>query len=85
MGKHAQKGKHHNDFDPYDDDYVFVDELGSDELAKDIFSTDWESNSKAPEPTDARRRIEQREETKRLYYQLDDWEEFGARESHHIY
>ena len=85
MGKHARKGTHHKGFDPYDDDYIYVDDLDSDDLARDIFSTDWESSSKSTKPTDARRKIEQREETKRLYSQLDDWAVFLDRESHYIY
>jgi hypothetical protein len=89
MGKKAGKHKRDMDLDPYDDfDNAFVDELdelssdeldelSSDELAKDIFSTDWDHFSTAEDHSDVRRKIERREDMKKLYSQLNDWEEFG--------
>ena len=66
------------DFD--DEDYEFYDDdLDMDELARDIHSTDWgdydyEKSSKA----DSRRRIERQRDMKKLYSELDEWEEFGV-------
>ena len=70
-------GKHDRDLDVFDD----FDDLDSDidlkELSGDTYSADWEDFDEKRDRTDARRKIERRREMKRLYSELNDWEEFG--------
>lgn len=80
MGKHTRKHKRKVDFDPYDDfDDLYDDDFDSIELSRDIFSTDWGDRYQDEDRINARRKIERRRDMKRLYSQLDEWEEFGER------
>ena len=68
------------EFDPYDDfDFNddYVDEADIKDIARDFYSTlsDYEHDESR---ITARRQIERRRDMKRLYSELDDWEEFGA-------
>lgn len=78
MGKKVRKLSPEMDFDDFDD---FDDH----DLARDIFSTDWDHYSEEKYPADARRKIERRRDMKKLYSQLNEWEEFGEKESDYIY
>ena len=67
------------DFDPYADaDDVSGDgELDVGELARDFHSTDWGDDLDNEERFSVRRKIERRNDMRKLYSQLDDFEEFG--------
>jgi hypothetical protein len=72
-------GKHHRevDLEPLDDFGDFDDELDVKELSKDVYDDDWGDYDAKRDRADARRKIERRREMKRLYSELNDWEEFG--------
>jgi hypothetical protein len=81
MASKKRKYRQKFEFDPYDgfdfnDDYV--DDTDIRDIARDFDSTysDYELD-KDPRIT-ARRQIERRRDMKRLYSELDDWEEYGA-------
>jgi hypothetical protein len=64
--------------DMYDDDYDL------DNLSRDIYSTEWgnyEFDNDKRGGSDARRRIERHRDMKKLYSELNDWEEFGTEDS----
>ena len=62
-------------FDGHDDD--FDGEFDLDELSRDIYSTDWGGEYETEERFSVRRKIERRADMKKLYSELDEWEEFG--------
>jgi len=77
MAKKSRKLNRNMDFDAFDD---FEDSFGDDyelrELSNDYSSDDeWNSDD---EKFTARRKIERRRDLKKLYSQLDEWEEFGS-------
>ena len=47
------------------------------ELAEEFYSTDWGDVFETEERFSARRKIERRDDMRKLYSQLDDFEEFG--------
>lgn len=63
----------HADADDLYDDSEF--DIG--ELAWEIFSTEWGDDFETEERFSARRKIERRDDMRKLYSQLDDFEEFG--------
>ncbi len=69
-------GKHQTDLDAeFLDD---IDELDGDiDLSQEAYGADWEDFDEKRDRADARRKIERRREMKRLYSELNDWEEFG--------
>ena len=79
MGRRAKKRYEDLGNDPYDDyDDLYDDELELKELARDIYSTnDWDDYFASVERMTARRKIERRRDLKKLYSELDEWEEFG--------
>ena len=79
MAKKARKKFKELDFDPYDDFDEFDDELDVKELSKDINSSDWGDYYETEERFSARRKIERRNDMKKLYSQLDEWEQYGDR------
>jgi hypothetical protein len=81
MAKKARKKYKELDFDPYDDvDDLYDDELDVKELSKDIYSTEWGDDYFEPEERfSARRKIERRNDMRKLYSQLDEFEQFGDR------
>ena len=82
MAKKAGKKYRELDFDPYDDaDDLYGDgELDDSELSRDMLSSDWGDDSlDAEERLSARRKIERRKDMRKLYSQLDEFEEFGDR------
>jgi hypothetical protein len=60
--------------DDFDD--LFDDDFDANELSKDISSTEW-GDDDLDSSVNARRKIERRKDIKKLYSQLDEWEEFG--------
>lgn len=81
MAKKASKKYKELDFDPFEEfDEIFDDELDVKELSRDYSSSKWGDDSDDDDDRfSARRRIERRNDMKKLYSQLDDWEQFGDR------
>lgn len=81
MASKNRKYRQKFDFDPYDG-LDFSGDDGEDidikDIAKDFYSTysDYEMDEESR--ITARRQIERRRDMKRLYSELDDWEEFGS-------
>ena len=72
--KHRGKQKHYDSFDDYEDfDYDF----DLDEWAEDA-PTPERRRFDDNDSFTARRKIERRRDMKRLYSQLDEWEDFGS-------
>lgn len=82
MGKRTRKNNREFDDDPYDDfDDLYDDDFNIKEFSKDIYSTEWGDDRPDRGRGNARRKIERRNEMKRLYSELNDWEEFGESEN----
>ena len=67
----------YDDYDDYDE-FNFDDDIGSDDLrkvSKDFYSADWEDPSGPESRFSSRRKIERRNDLKRLYSQFDDYDE----------
>lgn len=82
MAKKAGKKYRELDFDPYDDaDDLYGDaEFGESELSRDIHGAGWGDDYLDDEERfSARRKIERRKDMRKLYSQLDEFEEFGDR------
>jgi len=80
MAKKARKKYKELDFDPFDEfDDAFDGELDVKELSRDIQNSQWGDYYDTEERFSARRKIERRNDMKKLYSQLDDWEQFGDR------
>jgi hypothetical protein len=83
MGTKHRPNAHEFDSDPYDeyDDYEDYhddfDDRSDDmrKLSKDFYSTDWEDPSGPESRFSTRRKIERRNDLKRLYSQIDDLDE----------
>ena len=78
MGK--KSGKHHrefefDDFDDFDDLEEDLDPIGP---SRGFQDADWDDDPIEKRGRgSARRKIERRRDMKRLYSELNDWEEFG--------
>ena len=79
MAKKARKKFKELDFDPYDDFDEFDDELDVRELSRDTHSPEWGDYYETEERFSARRKIERRNDMKKLYSQLDEFEQYGDR------
>ena len=79
MAKRSKWDLENLDFDPYDDDDIDADDDMDEfaEIARDIYSTDWEDPAPSGRRISARRKIERRNELKELYSQFDDWDDIG--------
>ena len=65
-------------YDEYEDEYEDeldddLDDLGY--LSKDFYSTDWEDPSGSERRFSTRRKIERRNDLRKLYSQFDDWDD----------
>lgn len=81
MGK--KSGKHHRDFayDDFDDFEDFDDNLDLNDVSRGLRDSDWDDDVDDKRSRgSARRKIERRREMKKLYSELNDWEEFGLSE-----
>jgi len=77
MGKRVRKNYRNVSIENEDDfDDLFNDDFDANELSKDIYSTEWGDDDQ-DSSVNARRKIERRKDIKKLYSQLDEWEEFG--------
>ncbi len=77
MGKRARKNYRNVSIENEDDfDDLFDDDFDANELSRDIYSTEWGEDDN-DSGVNARRKIERRKDIKKLYSQLDEWEEFG--------
>jgi broad specificity phosphatase PhoE len=80
MAKKARKKYKELDFDPLDEfDDLYGDDLDVKELSREIQHGDWDDYLDPEERFSARRKIERRNDMKKLYSQLDEWEQFGDR------
>lgn len=63
-------------YDDYDvhDDFDDLEDLGY--LSKDFYSTDWEDPSGPESRFSTRRKIERRNDLKKLYSQFDEFDDF---------
>jgi hypothetical protein len=80
MAKKARKKFKELYFDPYyafDD--AFDEEFDVKEVSKDSPNGGWDAYYDTEERVSARRKIERRNDMKKLYSQLDEWEQFGDR------
>jgi len=77
MGKKARKHYRNVSIENEDDfDDLFNDDFDAHELSKDPHSPEW-NEDEGERGVSARRKIERRKDIRKLYSQLDDWEEFG--------
>jgi hypothetical protein len=82
MGRKLKKQDYNLDFDPLESmDDGFEDGFDLDELSRDIYSAEWGDYAETEERSSSRRKIERRNDMKRLYSELNDWEEFGEEAS----
>ena len=80
MSKKARKKYRELDFDPLDElDDLYDDDFDVNELARERHNTGWDDYFETEERFSARRKIERRNDMKKLYSQLDEWEQFGDR------
>jgi hypothetical protein len=80
MSKKARKKHRELDFDPLDEfDDLYGDDFEVNELSREIQNGGWDDYFETEERFSARRKIERRNDIKKLYSQLDEWEQFGDR------
>jgi hypothetical protein len=83
MASKKRKARQTMAFDPYDDvDFMYDDDIDIKDIARDFYSADSLYESDEESRVTARRQIERRRDIKKLYSQLDDWEEFGDDDCH---
>ena len=81
MASRKRKFRQKMDFDPYDDlDFMYDDDIDIKDIARDFYSADSDYEPDEESRITARRQIERRRDMKRLYSELDQWEEFGEHE-----
>ena len=81
MASRKRKFRQKMDFDPYDDlDFMYDDDIDIKDIARDFYSADSDYEPDDESRITARRQIERRRDMKRLYSELDQWEEFGEHE-----
>lgn len=88
MARKARKLTREFKFDPYDDfDDIYDDDFDAKVLTRDSHSTEWskDDHSDWNGHGSARRKIERRNEMKKLYSELNDWEEYGESDSNFMY
>jgi hypothetical protein len=82
MSKNARKKRQKIRLE-FDDNFdgLYDDDIDMGPLTQGRFGTDWEDleyRHEKRDDIDARRKIERRRDMKRLYSELDEWEEFGS-------
>ena len=82
MARKLKKQDYDLDFDSFENmDDDFEDDFDFKELSRDIYSTEWGDYAETEERSSSRRKIERRNDMKRLYSELNDWEEFGEQDN----
>ena len=84
MARKNRKGRHDTKldlFDDFDDFEDFDDNLDLERMTRDFLGDEWGSRFDRNDRGTARRKIERRQEMRRLYSELNDWEEFGESEN----
>lgn len=80
MGRKHRRKSQDLDFDPYDDygdEYdIDLDNIGY--LSKDFYSTDWEDPTGPESHFSSRRKIERRNDLRKLYTEIDDWDDLDV-------
>jgi hypothetical protein len=66
-------------FDDFDD-FSFDEDLDLERLSRNLKNEEWGDPYDRSPRGSSRRQIERRQELKRLYSELNDWEEFGETE-----
>ena len=81
MAKKARKKYKELDFEPFEEFAdAYEDDLDLKELSGSMQDSDWDDSlDDAEDSFSARRKIERRNDMKKLYSQLDEWEQFGDR------
>ena len=79
MASKKRKYRQKPEFDTFDElDYLYDDDLDLADIAKDFYSTDWNKYADSEGRISARRQIERNKDMRKLYSELDEWEQFGA-------
>jgi len=78
MGSKRRNHRGKVNFELNDDfDDLYDHEFDIRDVADAIYSADWNVSYDSQDDVTARRQIERRSDLKKLYSQLDEWEEFG--------
>lgn len=86
MGKKTHKHKRSSDFDTFDDVENFYDEeFDSKELSRDIYSTEWGMYPESDDLGRPQSKSRRQGGKNRVYSELNDWEEFGERDSWYMH
>ena len=75
MARKSRKHRQKLDFDVFEN---FDDGFDDDFELRELSNDDWDDWDADEGKFTARRKIERRRDMKKLYSQLDDWEEFGS-------
>jgi hypothetical protein len=81
MASKKRKYRQKIEFDPYDDlDFSddYADDVDIKDISRDFYSTYSDYEMDEDSRITARRQIERRRDMKKLYSELDDWEEIGS-------
>jgi len=80
MAKKARKKYKELDFEPLEEfEDAYADDPDLKELSSGMQDSDWDDSFDVEDQFSARRKIERRNDMKKLYSQLDEWEQFGDR------
>ena len=80
MSRKSRKKYKELDFGPLDEfDDLYDDEVDIRGLSRGFQRGDWDDDFETEERFSARRKIERRNDMRKLYSQLDEWEQFGDR------
>ena len=78
MASRKRKFREKMDFELYDDvDFMHDEDMDIKDIARDFYSVDRDYDLEEESRITARRQIERRRDMKKLYSELDEWEEFG--------
>lgn len=72
----VQNDVHDDDLDE-DFEGEFDIDLDSEDLPYRMYNDDWDKDDQVPDRFSARRKIERRRDMKKVFSDLDEWEQFG--------
>lgn len=79
MASNKRKYRQKLEIDSFDElDYLYDDNTDLADIAKDFYSTEWNNYADSEGRISARRQIERTKDMRKLYSELDEWEQFGA-------